>query len=225
MHNTTGVYGVNLQGVKVGTWQGNLNKISIPDSYGLNDSPNSPSTSPTSSESAGGGSKAGIIGGVCAALVVVVGAILFVFYRRKRRQLQKDDGKDGSPTNPTPVPTHQGGGDNLILGKINVDMASNSPMKLETVPSYQDLYPQQHPPQPTSYLTYPNSTPSTSQAPANGMYTSAGQYNPTPFNPGFSNLPATNAGYEGQPAPTFWEPKPFVPPPRNNNTSGQGSSS
>ncbi|KAF9950801.1 hypothetical protein BGZ65_006372 [Modicella reniformis] len=83
MHNSTGIYGVMLEGSRQGYWQSSSSRISIPDAYGINPNPNPGDPSSTSTQKPGGSSTAGIAGGVCVAVVVIVAVVLFVFYRRK----------------------------------------------------------------------------------------------------------------------------------------------
>lgn len=235
MHNSSGVYGVNLDGAKMGQWQSSSTRISISDSYGINENPNgSPSTSPTldqASKGSGGGGSAGIIGGVCAALVVVVAVLLFVFYHRKRRQLEKkDNGNVNVNTNTfqAPMSQHHPTGPSHLEGKFDVDpIPVEREMKLEVtgpraahpVPSNQDVYAHQ---QPQSIHT----AGSISQGAMNDINNPA-QFGLSPHvhaphvSPAFTNTTPDiiSTGHSGRVVPTFWEPRPFVPPARATNTT------
>ncbi|KAK3807589.1 MAG: hypothetical protein J3Q66DRAFT_355798 [Benniella sp.] len=237
MHNATGVYGVMLDGTDPGQWQSSSTRISIPDSYGINTNPNGPSNS--TSDSKGSGSSAGVIGGVCAAVVVVAAVALFMFYRRRKRPLQKNDSHvapiGDTNTNASQAPANQQhqGRPAYLDGKFDVDaIPVEREMKLEATsqqpseaaaPIYQDLYPTQQP------QLYPSpSLASTTSQGVNGAYTSAAaQYSPSlhvhapHVSPAFSNtsLDTFSTSQTGQAVPTFWEPRPFVPPARNANNA------
>ncbi|KAF9356164.1 hypothetical protein BGX34_010077 [Mortierella sp. NVP85] len=233
-HNSTGVYGVMLGGKDPGQWQSSSTRISIPDSYGINTNPNGPSL-PTSNSNSNG-SSAGIIGGVCAAVVVVAAVALFMFYRRRKRPLQKGSSHvtpmDDTNTNAAQAPANQQhqGGPAYLDGKFDVDAPPvEREMKVELTsqqplaamaPIYQD------PRQPQSYPS-PSLALPTSQG-VNGAYTSAAaQYSPSlhvhapHVSPAFTNtsLDTFSTSQTGQAVPTFWEPRPFVPPAKSANNA------
>lgn len=233
MYNSTGVYGVMLGGADPGEWQGSSTRISIPDSYGINTNPNGPSLPNSNSTSGSGGSSAGVIGGVCAAIVVVAAVALFIFYRRRKRPLQTNDSHvapiGDTNTNASHAPANQQhqGGPGYLDGKFDVDAlpveaAPQRPSEA-AAPIYQDLYPTQQP------QLYPSpSLASTPPQAVNGAYTSAAaQYSPSlhvhapHVSPAFSNtsLDTFNTSQTGQAVPTFWEPRPFVPPAKSANNA------